>query len=155
MTDEGHIFMKRRSLVQASAALLGLALIPRAQAQFAARVTVYMSPACGCCEEWEKHMRAAGFRLETFKLADVTPMKHKLGLPDSLWSCHTAVVAGYVIEGHVPASDIKRLLHERPSLRGLAVPGMVVGSPGMETGPAQPYETLAFGAQAVRVFERH
>ena len=86
---------------------------------------------------------------------DVTPVKRKLGVPESLYSCHTASVDGYVIEGHVPAADIKRLLRERPPVRGLAVPGMVIGSPGMEQGAPRPYATLAFGARGTSVFQQH
>ena len=134
-------------------ALLGA--IPDADAQQAIPITVYMSPACGCCEEWQRHMRANGFRVETHKLADVLPIKRKLGVPEPLWSCHTAVAGGYVVEGHVPAPDVKRLLNERPAVKGLTVPGMPVGSPGMEQGRAQRYETLTFGASGSRVFERH
>ncbi len=145
----------RRSFVNALGALFALGMLPRARAQYATTVTVYMSPACGCCEEWLKHMRANGFRLDTRKVGDVVPMKQKLGVPESLWSCHTATVSGYVIEGHVPASDIKRLLRERADVKGLAVPGMVVGSPGMEQGPPKPYVTLAFNERGSQVYERH
>lgn len=145
----------RRSFVHALGALFALGMLPHAHAQYATAVTVYMSPACGCCDEWQKHMRASGFRLETHKVGDVTPMKQKLGVPESLWSCHTATVGGYVFEGHVPSSDIKRLLRERAKVKGLAVPGMVVGSPGMEQGPPKPYATLAFNESGTRVYERH
>jgi hypothetical protein len=91
----------------------------------------------------------------TTVLADVAPMKRKLGVPEALYSCHTATVGGYAIEGHVPAADVKRLLRERPSVKGLAVPGMVPGSPGMEGRTAKPYSTLAFDDAGSRVFERH
>ena len=147
--------ISRRSFVHALGGLLALGMLPRAHAQYAKTMTVYMSPACGCCEEWLKHLRASGFRLEIHKLGDVTPMKQKLGVPESLWSCHTATVGDYVIEGHVPASDVKRLLRERTKLKGLAVPGMVAGSPGMEQGPPQPYATLAFDERGSQVYERH
>ena len=145
----------RRSFVHALGALFALGMLPRAHAQYAATVTVYMSPACGCCGEWLKHMRASGFRLETHKLGDVVPVKQKLGVPEPLWSCHTATVGGYVLEGHVPSSDIKRLLRERANVKGLAVPGMVAGSPGMEQGPPKPYATLAFNERGTQVYERH
>jgi hypothetical protein len=102
-----------------------------------------------------KHIRANGFRVETRDIADVTPIRRRYGVPDNLASCHTAVVGGYAIEGHVPASDIHRLLREKPKVKGLAVPGMVAGSPGMEQGPAQPYATLAFDDRGSRVFARH
>lgn len=147
--------ISRRSFVHAVGTLFALGMLPHAHAQYAAAVTVYMSPACGCCEEWLKHMRASGFRLETHKFGDVVPVKQKLGVPESLYSCHTATVSGYVIEGHVPASDIKRLLRERASVKGLAVPGMVAGSPGMEQGPPKPYATLAFDERGTQIYERH
>jgi hypothetical protein len=102
-----------------------------------------------------KHIQANGFRVETRELADVTPIRRRYRVPDELASCHTALVGGYAIEGHVPAADIQRLLRERPKVRGLAVPGMVVGSPGMEQGPPQPYATLAFDDRGSRIFARH
>ena len=146
----------KRTFVQAAGAAFALSFLSRARAQDArSNVTVYLSPACDCCHRWQRHMRANGFRLETIVLADVTPMKRKLGVPEALYSCHTATVGGYAIEGHVPASDVKRLLRERPSATGLAVPGMVPGSPGMEGRTAEPYLTLAFDATGSRVFERH
>ena len=147
--------ISRRSFVGALGAFFGVGMLPRAHAQYATTMTVYMSPACGCCDEWQKHMRASGFRLETHKMGDVVPVKQKLGVPESLWSCHTATAGGYVFEGHVPSTDIKRLLRERADVKGLAVPGMVVGSPGMEQGPPKPYATLAFNERGTQVYERH
>jgi hypothetical protein len=148
--------ISRRSLVHALGALFALGMLPRVQAQSATAMQVFKSPACGCCGEWEKHMRASGFRLETHNLTDVVPTKRKLGVPESLWSCHTATLDGYVFEGHVPSSDVRRLLRERAKVRGLAVPGMVAGSPGMEQGPPKPYATLAFDERGrSRVFEQH
>jgi hypothetical protein len=138
----------------AGLALAALAALPAAHAQYKPLVTVYKSPACGCCGEWEKHMRGSGFRVETNPVADVTPLKRRYGIPESLYSCHTATVGGYVLEGHVPAADVKRLLRERTKATGLAVPGMIPGSPGMEGAP-QPYSTIAFDDRGTRVFERH
>jgi hypothetical protein len=137
----------------AAATLLGGAA--GAAAQVAPLVTVYKNPSCGCCGEWVKHMRANGFRVETREVADVAPIRRRSMVPDALASCHTALVGGYAIEGHVPAADVWRLLRERPSLVGLSVPGMVVGSPGMETGPPQPFSTIAFDERGTRVFARH
>jgi hypothetical protein len=145
----------RRNFVKTFAAVMALGALPRARAQSSPAMTMYMSPACGCCEEWEKHVRAAGFRVDKHKLGDVVPMKKKLGVPEDLHSCHTATVGDYVIEGHVPAADVKRLLAERPKVKGLAVPGMVAGSPGMEQGRPQSYATLAFDERGARVFARH
>lgn len=144
---------RRGFTLAAIATLLGSAW--GAAAQSVPLVTVYKNPSCGCCGDWVKHMRANGFRVETRDVADVTPIRRRSMVPDALASCHTALVGGYAIEGHVPASDIRRLLRERPSLIGLSVPGMVVGSPGMETGPAQPFATIAFDERGTRVFARH
>jgi hypothetical protein len=87
--------------------------------------------------------------------AGMTPIRRRYGVPDELSSCHTAIVAGYAIEGHVPAADIKRLLRERTKAKGLAVPGMVVGSPGMEQGPPRPYATIVFDERGSKIFEQH
>lgn len=145
----------RRRVLLGAAGAMALAAVPAARAQLKPLLTVYKSPTCGCCGEWEKHVRASGFRIETNAVADVTPFKRKFGVPEALYSCHTATVGGYVIEGHVPAGDVKRLLRERARVIGLAVPGMVVGSPGMEQGAPQPYSTIAFDDRGSRVFARH
>lgn len=146
---------ERRSLLRAAGALLLLGLVPRAGAQSAALMQVYKSPTCGCCGEWVKHVRAGGLQVATHDLNDVSPIRRRYGVPGALASCHTAVIAGYAIEGHVPVADIKRLLRERPKVIGLAVPGMVAGSPGMEQGAPQRYETLVFDERGYRVFARH
>jgi hypothetical protein len=157
ITNHQEKFMNtRRSFVLAASAVLALGMVPGARSQPALPlVTVYKSPTCGCCGEWVKHMQASGFRVETHEIADVTPIRRKYGVPDELSSCHTAVVGGYAIEGHVPAADIKRLLRERTKAKGLAVPGMVPGSPGMDQGSPQPYATLVFDERGSKVFERH
>lgn len=147
----------RRRFIRCAGALLALPLLPRA-AQAAQPMTVYKGPQCGCCAEWESHMRKAGFRIDSRVVHDIGRMKRTLGVPADFWTCHTAVVGGYLVEGHVPAPDVQRLLRERPSVLGLAVPGMPLGSPGMEQGPPsryQRYETLAFTSSASWVFERH
>jgi hypothetical protein len=95
-------------------------------------VTVWKTPSCGCCKDWVSHLRDAGFQVVTNDVSDTAPVRQKLGLPAKFGSCHTAQVGGYVLEGHVPAQDVKRLLREKPVAIGLAVPGMPVGSPGME-----------------------
>ena len=119
-------------------------------------ITVYKSPACGCCGAWVEHLKKNGFNTRVHEVSDVTPYQVKYGVPESLGSCHTAVVGGYAIEGHVPAADIKRLLRERPKAKGIAVPGMPVGSPGMPGPRKDPYETLLFDASGKYVvFERH
>lgn len=105
------------------------------------RVLVHKDPMCGCCGLWVDHLRKAGFEVEVRSEANLHPLKQKLGIPVGKGSCHTAEVGGYVIEGHVPAEDIRRLLAEKPDARGLTVPGMPAGSPGMEVpnGHVQPY----------------
>ena len=108
-------------------------------------VKVWKSPTCGCCSLWVEHMRKEGFTVEVEDLPDLTQVKHEHGVAPELQSCHTALVDGYVIEGHVPAEDIKRLLEERPQVVGLAVPGMPTGAPGMEYGDVKnPYDVLTF-----------
>ncbi len=121
-------------------------------------VEVYKDPSCGCCSTWVAHMRADGFTVRTMETTDVASVKTAHGVPDSFWACHTALVGGYVIEGHVPASDVERLLTERPAIAGLAVPGMPAGSPGMEMPgvPAQPYNVMAFDTTGhTSVFASH
>lgn len=108
-------------------------------------ITVYKSPTCGCCTKWVDHIRDAGFRVEVRDTSNVQPVKTEHGLPGHLASCHTALVDGYVVEGHVPADVIRRLLRERPEVAGIAVPGMPMGSPGMEGSYKDPYQVIAFG----------
>jgi hypothetical protein len=113
-----------------------------------ADITVHKDPNCGCCTGWVEHLRAAGFSVDARDTADVARVKQQHGVPPELASCHTAIVGGYVIEGHVPAPAIRRLLAERPDASGLAVPGMPVGSPGMEGGTPQAYAVVLFGPAA-------
>lgn len=104
------------------------------------RMTVYKSPSCGCCTAWAERMQVAGFAVSTVDDNNMTAVKERAGIPYGMGSCHTAEVGGYVIEGHVPAQDIQRLLREKPRARGLTVPGMPTGSPGMEQGSrVEPY----------------
>lgn len=121
-------------------------------------LAVYKTPTCPCCDGWIAHMRRAGFIATITVLDDLRPMRVRRGLPDALASCHTGLIGGYLIEGHVPAADVVRLLAERPAAVGLAVPGMPLGSPGMETpqGHKDPYDTLlVLPSGASRVFARH
>ncbi|MBI4513904.1 MAG: DUF411 domain-containing protein [Gemmatimonadetes bacterium] len=121
-------------------------------------IRVFKTAACGCCRAWVDHLQRQGFKVAA---EDVTPAvldetKRKLGVVPKLAACHTAVVSGYVVEGHVPAVDILRLLKERPRIAGLAAPGMPIGSPGMEGPNPQPYNVLAFdSAGRLSVFSRH
>jgi hypothetical protein len=120
-------------------------------------VTVYKSPTCGCCANWVDHMREHGYTVVVNDMQDVQPVKAREGVTESLASCHTATVGGYVVEGHVPAADVQRLLSERPKITGIAVPGMPVGSPGMEGGTPDRYDVVAFdrATGATRVFASH
>lgn len=110
----------------------------------AAEVVVYKSPTCGCCKKWVSHLKKNGYAVEVHNQRNMSPIKADLGVPRHLQSCHTAKVGDYVIEGHVPADVITRLLEEKPSIKGLAVPGMPMGSPGMEGRRKDPYEVLTF-----------
>jgi hypothetical protein len=141
----------------ATAALLGwLALsAPVRAAEPQPEVHVYKSPTCGCCEKWIDHLRREGFQVRATDVPDVTPIKVENGVSPQISACHTAFVGGYVVEGHVPAADLRRLLAERPQIAGLAVPGMPIGSPGMEGPNAVAYDVLSFGSQGVRVFSTH
>lgn len=132
-------------------------LASSAAVQSASPVTVYKDAGCGCCAAWVDHLKANGFPIAAVHdVPNMTPHKQKLGVPERLASCHTAVVDGYTIEGHVPASEIKRLLTERPKAKGLAVPGMPHGSPGMETGRVDPYDVLLFDANGkTRVYQSY
>ncbi len=107
-------------------------------------ITIYKDPNCGCCKLWVAHMQKAGFVATVHDTADMATVKSSMGVPDALQSCHTARIASYTIEGHVPADVIVKLLEERPEGRGLAVPGMPMGSPGMEGGRAERYAVLLF-----------
>lgn len=121
-------------------------------------MVVYKTPTCGCCKVWIKHMEQAGFKVQTRDLADLGPVKERLGVPYGKGSCHTAEVGGYFVEGHVPAADVKRMLAEKPAARGLTVPGMPLGSPGMEVpdGTVEPYAVELVGRDGkTRVFSRH
>lgn len=117
-------------------------------------MVVYRTPACGCCEAWAEHMEAAGFDVRVEEEPDLAGLKRELGVPPRLHACHTAVVDGKVIEGHVPASTVRRYLSSGAPGRGLAVPGMPAGSPGMPSPRPEPYDVLAFDADgSARVFE--
>ena len=140
----------------ASAVVLafGIAFGPPAAAD-AVQVQVYKSPTCGCCNKWIEHLESNGFSVRATDVPDLAPIKAENGLPPRLASCHTAIVEGYLVEGHVPAEDIRRLLRERPKVSGLAVPGMPIGSPGMEGPNPERYQVLSFGPEGVSLFATH
>ena len=108
-------------------------------------VLVYKTPTCGCCNGWIGHLEAAGFTVDARNITDIMSVKRDGGVPVAMSSCHTALIDGYVVEGHVPVEQIRRLLAERPDIAGIAVPGMPPGSPGMESRNPQPYQVLSFG----------
>lgn len=138
------------------ALLLGATLPGAAAAAEEPRVSVYKSPTCGCCTKWIAHLEESGFKVDAIDLDDLRVVKTMAGIAPQQASCHTAQVDGYVIEGHVPASDIRRLLSERPDARGLAVPGMPLGSPGMEAPNPQHYRVLLIGKDgSTQVFAEH
>jgi hypothetical protein len=151
MTDERVRLMtksKRSKLFSRMAVVLALTIGAAGSlsvAAHAAAVTVWASPECGCCKEWVMHMRAAGFTVTLNRSDDMAAIKIANGVPESVQSCHTAVVDGLVIEGHVPADLVARVLAEHPDAKGVAAPGMPAGSPGMGNGPHEPYDVVLFG----------
>lgn len=120
-------------------------------------VVMYKDPNCGCCGKWADHLRENGFRVREIATQQMDLVKSEAGVPRALGSCHTAMVGGYVIEGHVPAADVRRLLAEKPPLVGISAPGMPLGSPGMEGPyPAERYDVVGFDAKgSTRVFSKH
>jgi len=145
--------MPRRAVM---AGLAATAFAPAALAQEPPRVVVSKDPTCGCCNGWVTHLRGAGFAVTVTDTNRINVVKKHHGVPADLASCHTAEVGGYVLEGHVPAAEVKRLLAERPQATGLAVPGMPMGSAGMEMGGmTEPYEVILFGRSGRRTYARY
>ena len=119
-------------------------------------VQVYKSPTCGCCSKWISHLEANGFEVKATDMNDVNLIKRSYGIPPALASCHTAVVGDYLVEGHVSAEDIIQLLKQKPAVKGIAAPGMPIGSPGMEMGNPQSYNVVSFNADGeTEVFSSH
>jgi hypothetical protein len=135
----------------ASGGILGAT---RLSAEPTPTIKVWKDPNCGCCSGWVEHLRRNGFPVEVFETADVQAIKAQRGVPAALASCHTAEIGRYTIEGHVPAAAMRRLLLERPEALGLAVPGMPVGSPGMEGGKPEIYQVVLFGKGSAVVYGR-
>lgn len=136
--------------------ILAAMIAASATAGAAPIINVYKSPTCGCCGAWIKHLRDNGMEVAAHDVANPGEMRAKMGIPDQMGSCHTAVVEGYAIEGHVPAADIKRLLATKPKAVGLAVPGMPLGSPGMEADRKDAYNVyLVVAGKRVQVFKRY
>jgi hypothetical protein len=145
------------ALAIAAVAVFGIAAAQQ-QRPNAPLVEVFKTPTCGCCSNWVEHLRTSGFTVRATDLNDLTEIKKTRGVPEQVQSCHTAVVNGYVVEGHVPAGDIHRLLKEKPAIAGIALGGMPVGSPGMEVPgtKAQAFNVMSFDkAGAIRVFAKH
>lgn len=144
--------MTKRTIIPIVAALLlGVAGLTAWQTRNTLpTVTVYKSPTCGCCSKWVTHLEQAGFEVKAIDMPDTTPMRTRLGVPANLASCHTAVVDGYTVEGHVPADVVKKMLADRPAIAGIAVPGMPIGSPGMEGPNPEPYDIIAYGKDGSR-----
>ena len=117
-------------------------------------IQVHKDPNCTCCTGWVRHLRDAGFVVSAVETTDLQSVKTRLGVPADLAACHTAEADGYVLEGHVPAVAVRRLLTERPTATGLAVPGMPIGSPGMEGGAPKPYDVVLFGPDRRQTFMR-
>lgn len=134
---------RRAFLGALAAAGVAAGMRPALAANALPALDVYKTPSCGCCGGWVEHMKAAGFAVNVHVVEDTAPVRKRHGIPDAFASCHTAVVAGYAVEGHVPAADVKRLLAQKPAAAGVSVPGMVAGSPGMEMGGRRdPYQVL-------------
>ena len=152
MSNETNV--KTSRLITRRRVLLGLGTVAVAAAggyvlfqpeqTMAEEVVVYKDPSCGCCGSWVTHMRNNGFAVRVHETEDMDPVKMKAGVPEDLASCHTAFVGDYWVEGHVPASDVKRMLSERPSIKGLTIPGMPADAPGMDGGSGEPYTVLAY-----------
>ncbi|MCX7322075.1 DUF411 domain-containing protein [Tardiphaga sp.] len=141
----------RRNVLALLAAGLVMPMSARAEAP---AMLVHKDPNCGCCGGWVEHLQAEGFVVTVEEAVDLRPIRARLRVPQSLSSCHTAEVSGYVVEGHVPAAAIRRLLEARPTALGLAVPGMPAGSPGMESGTPKPYDVVLFTSDGQRPFMR-
>ena len=135
--------MKRRNILVAITSLIVLAISSPSQSS-GPLITVFKTPTCGCCGKWVEHLKANGFTVKVLEVNDTSAYERQYRVPRTMESCHTAIVNGYTIEGHVPGTEIKRLLNEKPKTVGLAVPGMPVGSPGMEAAHSEAFSVLIF-----------
>ncbi|NQU56576.1 MAG: DUF411 domain-containing protein [Rhodospirillales bacterium] len=141
-------FFTRRNLLLSLGGLalggVGATLFLGSTPAKAGDVEVFKDPSCQCCGRWVRHMRQNGFSVDVKNVEDMDPIKARAGIPDAMESCHTAFIDGYAVEGHVPAQDIRRMLAERPAIKGLAVPGMPSSAPGMDNPDFEPFTVLAF-----------
>ena len=150
----------RRQLLLAVAAGCAAAWLPVRAQREAPLVEIWKDPNCGCCKDWVAHLEASGFRVKVNETGNLAAVRQRFGVHEKFGSCHTALIGGYAVEGHVPARDIQRLLRERPDALGLAVPGMPVGSPGMDgaiyAGRKDPYDVLLLaGGSASKVWQSY
>jgi hypothetical protein len=151
MPNAGPNMTRRCVLIASAASLLQTGTLLAATEPV---ITVHRDPNCGCCLGWVQHLQKAGFPTKVLETRDLDAVKTRLGVPGDLAACHTAEVAGYVIEGHVPAIALRRFLAEKPNATGLAVPGMPIGSPGMEGGKPETYEVILFEPNGRRTYMR-
>jgi hypothetical protein len=149
MSDIDFSLTRRSALVAAVVSLLQTGTASAGEKEV---ITVHKDPTCGCCSGWVEHLQKAGFKTKVLDTKDLDAVKKRLGVPEELAACHTAQLAGYIIEGHVPAAALKRLLAEKPKAAGLAVPGMPIGSPGMEGGKPEKYDVILFGPDGRRTY---
>jgi hypothetical protein len=149
MSDIDFSLTRRSALFAAAASLLQTGTASAGEKEV---ITVHKDPTCGCCSGWVEHLQKAGFKTKVRDTRDLDAVKRRLGVPDDLAACHTAQIADYIIEGHVPAAALRRLLAEKPKAAGLAVPGMPVGSPGMEGGKPEKYDVILFGPDGWRTY---
>src|SRR5712691_11278031 len=149
MSDKLHTVTRRSALALVAAFLV----LQRSTAEAeSAAILVHKDPNCSCCAGWVQHLKDAGFPVRVEETANLQPVRKRLGVPADLAACHTAEVDGYVLEGHVPAVAVRRLLEQRPAAIGLAVAGMPAGSPGMKGGTPQRYDVVLFGANGRQSF---
>ncbi len=146
--------LTRRTTIGLFLAAAVIAPAKSLRAQTGPAIKIYKEPTCGCCTGWARHLTSAGFSVSIVQIADIEPIKAKLGVPDALATCHTAEIGDYVIEGHVPAPVIRRFLSEKLQAKGLAVPGMPAGSPGMEGRSLETYDVILFGPNGQRTYAR-
>ena len=152
--QESFMVVRRRMLTMLAVA--PLALVSMRALSAAPAVSMFKLTGCGCCDLWAEHLRKSGFAVSVRAVPDLTPVRVKYGIPNIFGTCHTALVEGYAIEGHVPAADIQRLLRSKLKVAGLAVPGMPAGSPGMEGPRSEPYDVLTFDRNgATQIYARY
>jgi hypothetical protein len=147
---------RREWMLKAASLVASLAAMRTASAADLPEAVVYKSPYCGCCGEWVAHLQANGFSVKTIETVNLDPVRERYRVPTKLASCHTALIGGYVVEGHVPAGAVKRLLAEKPPVVGISVPGMPIGSPGMEGPNPEAFSAVVFDERGrTKVFESY